>query len=972
MDADDEEATMVTCLAIAEKRPPGQRPSGCTGIFHQLFHWYTRLAKKKLLPNKLLSSASATATNSSSKRFGAHDKLPVAPKFHLIADENRGGFPKAKKSGGGHMMDMVQQYKHEMRPPSLVAKLMGLDSIPTVNKQKRAGLSHSQSTLKMDEKLGGAHGGCSKDDIVFEEGVLKNEPRAQKQQKAGQPHIHAVARFGPDSLQLKNILSRSRKHLRNHRGSNHTKLPVPAMVKSPRVGSGRNAARLFDAATKILEPQLRASNTRVNAITYSHFVRHNTKLQGVREGTIVNPPDPSTRSIYQSNILDNFEMLSPCKNSGLSNDYSGLQQVKAEQQSQFHFNAGRQANFSPQKLPSEKVRHCRSLMEQDNDKPYEPDSNQPVFILSQSQDCMHTHNEALQEKKPFNSCGRNECCSSSLPHESEVPAHSLHAFSLQQRKTNKMPFDKEKIPSRSNLSRLQSRRITSAVNGITEVKNMRKSSEKVTGQSRQKTPKKVDNVRFNQEMEQSTSKSQTRTPDQKKRIITGCGKVENSSSSSGKMGITKFDILPSCSSYTRSNSNSNSKFGSQGASKICTEPPPSFKFQSPARFRTKISVSKDKTRDAAERTDDMTEQAAQTSPEQPITVSPYVLGSLLKQKLKELTSQEETEQAGGRTQSKISKILKELISALATEHHTSNAVRVAEVSQKDEVSCHRDFSFDTIANEKAKKLTEEPSIRYLYDSDHLSPGSVLGASFSNSSCISSSLDNDSEIILKDRLIENAHKFSQPNAQMKHVRSADKRTTLALINSVTIMLEELGQHGTANKLSHIKEVILHAGLLLENGVLSKSGEKEFFICHFFNQLETFVNPIRFSSKDPPGFKEVEDKSNLTGILFDSAVEYLDSRFGNNSNFEYNLRRRLPLRLTAQQLIMDLSSEITQWADLAGKMPDELIEHEVSCSSGNWTDYEIEDCRISCELEEVVLQSLVEEILLDIYEINMLQD
>ncbi|KAL9680240.1 hypothetical protein QQ045_018118 [Rhodiola kirilowii] len=677
MDADDVEATTtVTCLAIAEKQPPGQRPSGCTGIFHQLFHWYARLAKKKLLLNKLLSSASVTATNSSSKRFGAHDKLPVAPKFHLIADENRGGFPKATKCGGGHRMDMVQ-HRHEMRPPSLVAKLMGLDSIPTVNKHKRARLSHSQSTLKMDEKLVGAHGGCSKEDIVFEEGVLKNEPRAQKQQKTGQPDIHAVARFGPDSLQLKNILSRSRKHLRNHKGSNHTKLPIPTMVKSPRVGSGRNAARLFDAATKILEPQLRASNRRVNAITYSHFMRHNTKLQGVREGTIVNPPDPSTRSIYQSNILDNFEMLSPCKNSCLSNDYSRLQQVKAEQQSQFHSNAGRQANFSPQKLPSEKLRHCRSLMEQDNDKPYEPDSNQPVFILSQSQDCMQTHNEALQEKKPFNSCSRKECCSSSLPHESEVPAHSLQAFSLQQRKTNKMSFDKEKIPSRSNLSRLQSQRITSAVNGITEVNDMRKSSERVIGQSRQKTPKKVDNVRFNQEREQSTSKSQTKTLDLKKRIITGCGKVENSSSSSGKMGITKFDILPSCSSHTGSNSNSNSKFGSQGASKICTEPP-SFKFQSPAKSRTKISNSKDKTRDAAERTVDMTEQTAHTSPAQPITVSPYVLGSLLKQKLKELTSQEENEQAGGRTRSKISKILQELISALATEHHTSNAVRVTD------------------------------------------------------------------------------------------------------------------------------------------------------------------------------------------------------------------------------------------------------------------------------------------------------
>ncbi|XP_047261906.1 uncharacterized protein LOC124895501 isoform X2 [Capsicum annuum] len=49
------------------------------------------------------------------------------PKLRLIADENNGGFPNAKNNG---MTDTHCESKREMKAPSLVARLMGLESMP--------------------------------------------------------------------------------------------------------------------------------------------------------------------------------------------------------------------------------------------------------------------------------------------------------------------------------------------------------------------------------------------------------------------------------------------------------------------------------------------------------------------------------------------------------------------------------------------------------------------------------------------------------------------------------------------------------------------------------------------------------------------------------------------------------------------------------------------------------------------------
>ncbi|KAF2282689.1 hypothetical protein GH714_043706 [Hevea brasiliensis] len=173
----------TSCLSITEKRP--HRPGGCVGIFFQLFDWNRRFAKKKLFSKTLLPPARA---KQSSKKFRGDEKMPKT-KSHLIADENSRGFPNVKKNGS--RSDNTEQ-KHEMRAAGLVARLMGLESLPAVHRGKHKKLSKTPPCDVREEKFVNSHSGSDMEVVNLEKGSSKIESRPQKLQKTGQFERRAV------------------------------------------------------------------------------------------------------------------------------------------------------------------------------------------------------------------------------------------------------------------------------------------------------------------------------------------------------------------------------------------------------------------------------------------------------------------------------------------------------------------------------------------------------------------------------------------------------------------------------------------------------------------------------------------------------------------------------------------------------------------------------------------------------------
>lgn len=250
---------------------------GCVGVFFQLFDWNRRITGKKLFSNRLLP---AERPKQVSKKYN-DEKLPMA-KLLLIADENRGGFPNTRKS-----LDSMCSSSEEMgclsseegnenssRAPGVVARLMGLESLPA-KEQNNESNSKPPETRPLPELMRQRKQPEFFHEVQFDQfnsrkhhaklnGLLKKsaEARPQKLQKTGLFEKRPVSKFQPDTLPFKSILSPSK---------THHKLASP--IKSPGILSAKNAARLMEAAAKILEPGMQTSNRARNPIVRSSVAR---------------------------------------------------------------------------------------------------------------------------------------------------------------------------------------------------------------------------------------------------------------------------------------------------------------------------------------------------------------------------------------------------------------------------------------------------------------------------------------------------------------------------------------------------------------------------------------------------------------------------------------------------------------------------------------------------------------------------
>ncbi|RWW90395.1 hypothetical protein BHE74_00000498 [Ensete ventricosum] len=170
-------------------------------------------------------------------------------------DDNGGCFPSNKNPETKVELGKV------MRTPGLVARLMGLESMPVVA-QERPRKATDSCCLGSESGSGQVPHRVDQDLCLEDGGSAKLEIRPQKLQKIGgflerQPLDGGRAKPGVLGKKVLSSPSKNKFH----------KLASP--VKSPRLPSGgHHRTRLIKAATKILEPGLQSQNRAKPAITY--------------------------------------------------------------------------------------------------------------------------------------------------------------------------------------------------------------------------------------------------------------------------------------------------------------------------------------------------------------------------------------------------------------------------------------------------------------------------------------------------------------------------------------------------------------------------------------------------------------------------------------------------------------------------------------------------------------------------------
>ncbi|CAA6671317.1 unnamed protein product [Spirodela intermedia] len=231
-------------LAMVAERRPLHRPGGCTGVLFQLFDWnHHRLASKKLFSRRLLPQA--RAAKRISKKFSANEKMPPA-KLLLIADENRGSFPSSKKADAAGNIAANGDRGKRMCSPNLVARLMGLDSMPTADGHGRPRKAEDGASTSSE----GDGGGCCYFDGSDTSGSSRH---------CQDPGFEIPAGGGgrPPQKQRKTaILIGCRR-----RPPEEPPKAAAFPIRSPRLAGRTSSALLMEAAARILEPRMHCPKT---------------------------------------------------------------------------------------------------------------------------------------------------------------------------------------------------------------------------------------------------------------------------------------------------------------------------------------------------------------------------------------------------------------------------------------------------------------------------------------------------------------------------------------------------------------------------------------------------------------------------------------------------------------------------------------------------------------------------------------
>ncbi|KAH7848043.1 hypothetical protein Vadar_033172 [Vaccinium darrowii] len=957
----------ASSLAITEKRP--QRPGGCVGIFFQLFDWNRRFTKKKLFSKKLLTPARA---KQSSSKFGGEEKLP---KLRLIANENSGGFPNVKKNG---TCNDDHDQNPGMQSPGLVAKLMGLDSMPAAKQDK----TKKALLFESDSDKGGfvnSHSRYDDKDSYFEKGNTKGQVRPQKLQKTGPSEIQMLSRFGTEALQFKSVMSRSKKH--------RPKLPSP--VKSPRMTTGRNACKLIDAAAaKILEPGLQATNRAKSALTCSGSKHHLPKDEVKMEETIIQSLNVSEDCNYHVPTARSLQGHS-CKNCGSLVDVAGSSPNPVERLLPFASSVPNHVNSSFQVLERSKPSPVISSIGREKERVSDKIQEQPFPFTAQARNNTRTRAEAISKRKPINLEDEIRWHWTSQQCKPQKVVVSCIAFKHNNQKQNQAPLSRDRGTARSTLSSLQTSRVSSAANAINKSKDLVAFNRSLSP-ARSKIPVKVDNCKGNAEIKPCNRRSGL-SPERKRRstIVNQLGESSGIVSSTlakqrnvrcdvmtGKrMGLNDQFVNHTCSRSIIAQEDSSRSSSNKDGGVI------SFMFSSPMKQKIESGLTHDDTPETSIKDKiDMKISAEKSFP-----LSGDALGALLEKKLKELTCQEEDELATGgiRPKRTSAMILQELISALTTERPISHD-DMAVGSNMEKVLCQADVLLNKKVIFQAKEKNIGASLGYLHDGDRLSPGSVLEASFSNDSCFSSSLDdssapnlhpdssdysfNEPEPLEPDaELLDSATSFSKGGYGLQLVTNLLRHISDLLYSTC---LADTGLKG--GKLVHAEEVILNAELIFKNSALQNSnGSNDFCLSQFLvNELETLAKGLW--AEFGHFLQCVEDPKHgnqLKQFLFDCVIEYLDSSYVQYCNSGFRAWAKMPLCTTNDMLITGIVGEVRRWTQLAGMIPDEIIETEMSRSLGKWTDFDREGYETGAAIDVELMQMLVDEIVIDLCEENM---
>ncbi|XP_020235117.1 uncharacterized protein LOC109814979 [Cajanus cajan] len=156
-----------------------------------------------------------------------------------------------------------------------------------------------------------------------------------------------------------------------------------------------------------------------------------------------------------------------------------------------------------------------------------------------------------------------------------------------------------------------------------------------------------------------------------------------------------------------------------------------------------------------------------------------------------------------------------------------------------------------------------------------------------------------------------------------------------------------------ELDYVKDILCNVELMYIDFSLGQASEV--MNSHLFNQLEGRKG----------GFKCDDESMMRRKVTFDCVSECLDLRCRRYVGGGYRMwSKGFEMVKRKEWLAEDVYKEITGWSGMGDSMVDELVDKDMSSQYGRWLDYEIDAFELGSEVVDQIFNSLVDDVVTEI--------
>ncbi|KAI3997523.1 hypothetical protein MKX01_008130 [Papaver californicum] len=878
---------------------------GYVGGFLQLFDWNGK-SRKKLL-------AKSQEGSKQGKRNAGN--FPTS-RFHLIDEDENGGSSIRGSSDYSCASSVTDDDGNVTKAPGVVARLMGLDSLPT------SSAADPYSTPFCDTRSLGESPSYRKTEYYSESQTMNSEyqptisgdlGRYAVESRLQRMHSRPIERFQTEMLPPK--LSKTIPITQN-------KLLSP--IKNPGFISSKNAAHVMEVAAKIIEPGRQPSakgrGVSVGSSTGPLQVRDSKeKVEAAQRPRRLNGASHKSVESNAAKFLKGQSMNKSWNGSEEPNRFRASSESNGSYSVGLR-NKGKSVSLAVQAKVN--IQQRESFGSGNRSKRLNGPKESQDLKSNQLQRSRSSVQKTMQKKSS--------------------PQNSSTVLRQNNQKQN-CAVTRDKLPSKPT-SDLQSRRTISG-------DGRNRSSSKVAAQSKVGSKKSGTELT---EMEKETSSLETMNLPRKKRYMDShferrAGVVRNVLAVKDERPIQRsmpdsrtkgMDVI----SFTFTSPMIKSSPGSQTSSPI---------------------VDKAKSYALDSYDDECTTKNSKLSNLGLNVIGGDSLSILLEKKLMELTYGVESSSGGSSTSTSI---LQDLVSALNAAETTPRECDKRSHLGMQMSTSHMNDSLNEGEEEMDMVGSHSRKDRKELECQHPSPMSILDPTFSYDSSNSSDvMENNNANGCKQSSFIQTQQAVDSNCSMRFPLTEDdaelsdsaSSTFMAATGNKKVANLIIVDQQKSNKqaeLGYIRGIICNAELVFKDFMLGQTNE--IVKPGLFEQLE---NQVTWSIT----YTDEKTSAQRRMVLFDCVKESLDLRCKRFTSGGWGMwSKGVSMFVNKEWLVEDIYKEISGWESMIDWMMDELVDKDMSTKYGRWLDYETQEFEVGVEVENSIVSSLIDEVVADI--------